>query len=70
VLEVRLAQKYPEYYEAYKKGDYGSVTAAATACGMLKDDGNMCRAKSACRKMTASERKEFLEWTLRSRLGF
>ena len=62
VLSVRLAQEYPEYYEAYMRGDYKSVTAAATAAGLLKNDANLRRAKSAYRKMTAAERKEFIKW--------
>ena len=31
VLSVRLAQEKPKYYEAYLRGDYKSVTAAAIA---------------------------------------
>jgi hypothetical protein len=44
------------------RGDYKSVTAAAIAAGLLKNDVNLRRPKSACRKMTARERQEFLEW--------
>jgi hypothetical protein len=54
VLSVRLAQEHPKFYEAYMRGDYKSVTAAAIAAGLLKDNGNMRRAKSAFRKMTAT----------------
>lgn len=35
---------------------------AAIAAGMLKNDGNMRRAKSAFRKMMPSEREEFMQW--------
>jgi hypothetical protein len=37
VLSVRLAQEQPKFYENYLLGKYGSVTAAATAAGLLKD---------------------------------
>ena len=62
VLSVRLAQEKPKYYEAYLRGDYKSVTAAATDAGLLKNDGNMRRGKSAFRKMSEPERKQFLQW--------
>jgi hypothetical protein len=62
VLSVRLAQEHPKYYEAYLRGDYRSVTAAAIAAGLLKNDVNLRRLKSAWRKATAPEREQFLEW--------
>jgi hypothetical protein len=62
VLSIRLAQEYPKYYEGWMRGEYRSVTAAATAAGLLKNDVNLRRAKSAFRKMTVDERKEFLKW--------
>jgi hypothetical protein len=62
VLSVRLAQEHPKFYDAFMRGDYKSVTAAAVAAGLLKDDVRMRRAKSAYRTMTAPERKEFREW--------
>ena len=62
VLSVRLAQEKPRFYDAYLRGDYGSITAAATAAGLLKDDLNLRRAKSAFRMMTARQRDEFLKW--------
>ena len=31
VLSARLAQEHPKFYDAYMRGDYGSITAAATA---------------------------------------
>jgi hypothetical protein len=60
LLTVRLAQEHPKYYEAYMRGDYKSVTAAAA--GLLKDDVNLRRLKSARRKTTAPEREEFFKW--------
>jgi hypothetical protein len=33
------------------RGDYKSITAAAIAAGLIKDDGNMRRTKSAYRKI-------------------
>lgn len=62
VLSVRLAQEKPKFYDAYLRGDYKSITAAATAAGILKDDLNLRRAKSAFRMMTPEQRKEFLDW--------
>jgi hypothetical protein len=62
VLKVRLAQEKPEYYEAYIRREYKSVTAAAAAAGLIKDDADLRRAKSAFRKMSASQRQELLEW--------
>lgn len=63
VLQARLAQDKPKFYDAYLDGKYKTITAAATAAGILKDDVNLRRAKSAYRKMTAKERAEFLKWT-------
>ena len=65
VLSIRLAQEKPKYYEAYLRGDYKSVTAAATDAGLLKDNSNMRRGKSAFRKMSEPERKQFLQWIRR-----
>jgi hypothetical protein len=62
VLSARLAQETPKFYDAYLNGDYKSITAAATAAGILKDDLNLRRTKSAYRKMTAEQRDEFLKW--------
>jgi len=62
VLSVRLAQDKPKFYDAYLRGEYKTITAAATAAGLLKDDLNLRRAKSAFRMMTAQQRKDFLDW--------
>jgi hypothetical protein len=62
VLSVRLAQEKPKYYEAYLRGDYKSVTAAAIAAGLLKNDANLRRAKSAISKLTVQENEELSEW--------
>jgi hypothetical protein len=62
VLEVRLVQERPKCWEAYRRGEYKSVTAAAAAAGLIKDDADLRRAKSAFGKMGASQRQELLEW--------
>ena len=69
LLSGRLVQEKPKYYDAYLRGDYKSVTRAATAAGLLKDDGNLRRAKSAFRKMTSEQRKDFLQWIKHSSDG-
>lgn len=61
-LSIRLAQEKPKFYDAYLRGEYKSVTAAAIAAGLINDDANLRRAKSAFRKMSAQELKEFLNW--------
>jgi hypothetical protein len=61
-LSARLAQEKPRFYEGFLIGKYKSITAAAIAAGILKDDTNLRRAKSAYRMMTAAERTEFLHW--------
>jgi hypothetical protein len=67
VLSVRLAQEYPKYYEAYLRGDYKSITAAAIAAGLLKNNVNLRRFKSDLSKLTASESKEAFEWFKQNR---
>jgi len=62
LLSIHLKTQYPKYYEAYMRGEYKSVTAAATAAGLLKDNVNLRRLKSAWRKATKTERKQFEEW--------
>lgn len=61
-LSVRLAQQYPKYYEAYMRGEYKSITAAAIAAGILQNNVNLRRCKSAYGKLTEDERKEFETW--------
>ena len=62
VLSVRLAQEKSKYYDAYRRGEYRSVTAAAVAAGLIKADANLRRAKSAVGKMTESEFEQFEQW--------
>jgi hypothetical protein len=62
VLSARLAQEKPKFYEAYLSGKYKSITAAAIAAGILKDDVNLRRLKSAYRKATAQQREAFQDW--------
>jgi hypothetical protein len=45
-----LAQEKPKFYDAYLSGKYKTVTAAAIAAGILKNDINLRRAKSAYRR--------------------
>jgi hypothetical protein len=61
-LAIRLSKEQPKVFADFQKGKYKTITEAATAAGMRKNDGNLRRAKSAFRKMTANERAEFLEW--------
>ena len=67
VLSVRLFQEKPKFYEAYQRGKYKSVTAAAIAAGLLKDNADMRRAQSAFRQMTASEQNELIKWQAKNR---
>jgi hypothetical protein len=62
VLSVRLAQERPKFYKAFMRGDYKSVTAAAVAAGLIKDDVRLRRVKSDIRKMTEAQRREFDVW--------
>lgn len=62
VLSARLAQEKPKFYDRYLRGEFKTVTAAATEAGLLKDDVNLRRAKSAFRMMTPRQRGEFLAW--------
>jgi hypothetical protein len=63
VLAARLAQEHPKVYEAYLRGDYRSIRAAAEAAGLV-NPGNepLNRLKSNWRKATKREREAFLEW--------
>lgn len=67
ILSVRLAQEKPEYYEAYLRGDYKSITAASVAAGLIRNDANVRRTKSGYRKMTAKQREEFDAWAKKFR---
>jgi hypothetical protein len=64
VLFARLVQEKPEFYDAYQRGEYPSVTAAATAAGILKDNAQLRRTKSGYRGMTTEQRLEFLDWVI------
>jgi hypothetical protein len=61
-LSIRLVQEKPEFSDRYSRGEYRSITAAAMAAGLIRNDVNLRRAKSAFRKMTTEERAEFLKW--------
>lgn len=61
-LALRLSHDEPQVFADFQKGKYKSITEAAVAAGIRKNDGNLRRAKSAYRKMTAAERAEFLKW--------
>jgi hypothetical protein len=61
-----MAQEKPSYYDAFKRREYKSVTAAAAAAGLTKNIAHTRRAKSGCRNLTEpEERQEFLEWLKR-----
>ena len=63
VLAARLAQEHPKIYEAYLRGDYGSIRAAAEAAGLAKSGNEpFQRLKSNWRRATEHEREEFLKW--------
>lgn len=67
VLAARLAQKHPTFYDAYLRGDYKSIRAAAEAAGLVKSSHNpLQRLNSYWRHATEEQRKEFsqtvLEW--------
>ena len=59
---LRLSQDHPKVFADFQKEKYKSLTEAEVAAGIRKNDGNLSRAKSAVRKMTAEERAEFLKW--------
>jgi hypothetical protein len=63
VLVARLAQEHPKVYEAYLRGDYRSIRAAAEAAGLVKPANEpLNRLKSNWRKASKDERREFLDW--------
>jgi len=61
---MRVEQEDPKAYQQYLFGEIRSISAAATAAGLVKakPHRNLARAKAAFRKMTAKERDEFLKW--------
>ncbi len=61
-LSLRMSRDFPAFYNDYLNGKYKTITAAAIAAKLIKDDGNIRRAKSAFRKMTEKEKKEFVAW--------
>jgi hypothetical protein len=61
-LALRLSQDEPKVFADFQKGKYKSLTEAAVAAGIRKNDGNLRRAKSSFRKMTVEQREEFLAW--------
>jgi hypothetical protein len=61
-LALRLSQDEPKVFADFQKGKYKTITQAAVAAGIRKNDGNLRRAKSAFRMMTAEQREEFLKW--------
>lgn len=63
VLSARLAQEFPDIYEAYMRGEYRSIRAAAEAAGLVKPSNDpLQRLKSNWKKATAKQRKEFHAW--------
>ncbi|HZZ79736.1 MAG TPA: hypothetical protein VFE62_14550 [Gemmataceae bacterium] len=61
-LALKLSQDKPKVFADFQKGKYKSITEAAVAAGIRKNDGNLRRAKSAFRHLTDEERDEFLKW--------
>jgi hypothetical protein len=63
LLAVRLAQEKPEFHEAYLRGEYRSIRAAAEAAGILKAANDpLPRLKSFWKKASKKERQAFLRW--------
>ena len=63
VLVARLAQEHPKMYEAYLRGEYRSIRAAAEAAGLAKPGNEpLQRLKSNWRRATENDREEFLKW--------
>lgn len=63
VLSARLAQDYPDFYEAFTRGQYKSIRAAAEAAGIVKPGHDpLPRLKQYWKKATAEQRQAFLEW--------
>jgi hypothetical protein len=63
VLTARLAQEHPKIYDAYLRGEYRSIRAAAEAAGLVKSGNEtLARLKSNWNKATAAERRSFMEW--------
>lgn len=63
-ISARLQEEDPKAYREYLIGQTRSISEAARAVGLVKakPHQNLARAKAAFRKMTASERSEFLDW--------
>lgn len=68
-LLQRLREKHPEHYQKFltREPGYTSAHKAAVSAGIIKKNApstatNLARAKSAYRKMTAAERKQFTKW--------
>jgi hypothetical protein len=63
VLRVRLAEGFPDYYDAYQRGEYKSVRAAAEAAGLVKPGHDaLARLKNYWKRASAGQRKAFLTW--------
>ena len=65
VLADRLAQEFPKFYDAYLRGDYRSIRAAAEAAGLVKPAKKpdpFQRLKSNWKKATKGQQQDFLKW--------
>jgi hypothetical protein len=63
VLSARLAQEKPKFYEAFRRGEYRSIRAAAEAAGLVKPGHDpLMRCKAYYKKLDAKQRKKFLAW--------
>lgn len=63
ILTARLAQQHPKVYEAYLRGEYRSIRAAAEAAGLVPPGNDpLARLKSTWRRATVEQQKAFQEW--------
>jgi hypothetical protein len=63
LLIVRLAQEKPDFYEAFMRGDYASIRAAAEAAGLIKRANDpLPRLKAFWKRASRRERQAFLKW--------
>jgi len=62
VLALKLSKDKPKIFADFQKGKYKTITEAAVAAGIRKNDGRLRMAKSAFRNMSHGERAEFLKW--------
>jgi hypothetical protein len=63
ILAARLAQEHPTVYDAYQRGEYRSIRAAAEAAGLVPPGHQaLPRLKSYWRKASEQEQRDFADW--------